>query len=121
LLLVLVIATAPIGEAAAQAPGRAPISARQQTQVPEQGPQARPRARPQGLITTVTLADIGLGNGFRLAGLGGRRDVFLPVPAGRGIPGYRLIYENQSWRLYARQAETAPPATKTGALTRHTE
>ncbi len=91
LLLVLGIAAALIGEAAAQAPGRTQISAREQSQVQDPAQPARARVRPRGLITTVTLADIGLENGFRFAGLGGRRDVFLPLPAGREILSSRLM------------------------------
>jgi membrane protein XagC len=44
-----------------------------------------------------------------------------PLLYRRGVPGYRLVHENQSWRLYARQAETALSAARTDVLTRHTE
>ena len=37
-------------------------------------------AQPNGLYAAVTLADIGFVNGLRFANLGGRREVFVPVP-----------------------------------------
>jgi hypothetical protein len=39
-------------------------------------------ARPSGLLTAITLADIGFSNGLRFANLGGRREVFVPLPQG---------------------------------------
>jgi hypothetical protein len=37
-------------------------------------------ARPGGVLAELTLADIGFINGLRLANLGGRRDLFVPLP-----------------------------------------
>jgi hypothetical protein len=39
-----------------------------------------PAVRPGGVLAEVTLADIGFINGVRLANLGGRQDVFVPLP-----------------------------------------
>jgi hypothetical protein len=38
--------------------------------------------RPSGLLSTVTLGDIGFLTGIRFANLGGRREIFVPVPQG---------------------------------------
>ena len=40
-------------------------------------------ARPANIVAAITLADIGFGNGFRFANLGGRREIFVPLPQGR--------------------------------------
>jgi hypothetical protein len=49
--------------------------------VPAPAAQAVPEpARPGGLLSTVSLADIGFLTGLRFANLGGRRDVFVPLP-----------------------------------------
>jgi len=39
---------------------------------------------PSGLIAEVTLGDIGFVNGLRFSNLGGRRDIFVPVPTPEG-------------------------------------
>jgi cellulose synthase operon protein B len=43
------------------------------------------------LTTSVALADIGFANGFRFANLGGRREVFVPVPQGPDIAASELV------------------------------
>ncbi len=43
------------------------------------------------LTTTVTLADIGLASGFRLANLGGRQELFVPLPQGVGATARELV------------------------------
>jgi len=43
---------------------------------------AAPAAPLKSLVVGVLLADVGYSNGFRLANLGGRRDVYIPVPQG---------------------------------------
>jgi hypothetical protein len=37
-------------------------------------------ARAPSLVSTIALADVGFGSGLRFANLGGRRDVFIPLP-----------------------------------------
>jgi hypothetical protein len=53
-------------------------------------PAAAP-ARPSGLLSTVTLADMGFVNGFRFANLGGRREVFVPVPQNGDVTARELV------------------------------
>ena len=43
---------------------------------------AAPDAPSRSLVVGVLLADVGYSNGFRLANLGGRREVYIPVPQG---------------------------------------
>ena len=40
---------------------------------------------PSGLIAEVSLGDIGFVNGLRFSNLGGRRDIFVPLPEGDGL------------------------------------
>ena len=47
--------------------------------------------RPNELFTTVTLGDIGFVNGFRFANLGGRREVFVPVPQNANVSARELV------------------------------
>jgi hypothetical protein len=47
--------------------------------------------RPSEYTATVTLADLGFAAGFRLANLGGRREVFVPVPQGADISASELV------------------------------
>jgi hypothetical protein len=48
-------------------------------------------AQPNGLYAAVTLADIGFANGFRFANLGGRREVFVPVPQATDVTPRALV------------------------------
>jgi len=48
-------------------------------------------AQPNRLFATVTLADIGFINGFRFANLGGRREVFVPVPPNSDVSARALV------------------------------
>jgi hypothetical protein len=43
---------------------------------------AMPEAPPKSLLVGVPFADVGFPNGFRLSNLGGRREVYIPVPQG---------------------------------------
>jgi hypothetical protein len=43
---------------------------------------AAPEAPLKSLLVDVPLADVGLPNGFRLSNLGGRREIYIPVPQG---------------------------------------
>jgi hypothetical protein len=68
---------------AAPAQNAAPLVARATPLAPPLPPQAPSLVapvQPNGLFAAVTLADIGFVNGFRFANLGGRREVFVPVP-----------------------------------------
>jgi len=48
-------------------------------------------AQANGLYAAVTLADIGFVNGFRFANLGGRREVFVPVPQNPDVMPRALV------------------------------
>jgi hypothetical protein len=51
-----------------------------------------PERTPAGLlISSITLADVGFKDGIRFANLGGRRDVFVPVPKGPDIAARELV------------------------------
>ena len=47
-------------------------------------PAEAPKA-PGGLVASVTLADVGFVSGFRFSNLGGRQELFLPLPAGADL------------------------------------
>jgi hypothetical protein len=49
------------------------------------------RARAQSLISVVTLADVGIGTGLRFANLGGRREVFVPLPQSADIAAAEVV------------------------------
>jgi hypothetical protein len=66
-----------------QTPAAPPVMVRA---VPPSAP-----ARPNGLFAAVTLADIGFVNGFRFANLGGRREVFVPVPQNGDVTARELV------------------------------
>jgi len=84
---------------------RPPPAAQQATAAPAaQGaalgmtPAARPaaqpepvRPRPGGILSAVTLADIGYVEGLRFANLGGRRELFVPMPQGADIVANELV------------------------------
>lgn len=61
------------------------------TAPPDAAPAVTARARPGNLTTSVTLGDIGFVNGLRFANLGGRREVFVPVPQGPAIAASELV------------------------------
>jgi hypothetical protein len=46
---------------------------------------------PNGLVAEVTLGDIGFVNGLRFSNLGGRHDIFVPLPEGDGLAVSDLI------------------------------
>lgn len=50
--------------------------------VPPEAQSAAPDAPLKSLVVGVLLADVGYSNGFRLSNLGGRREVYIPVPQG---------------------------------------
>jgi hypothetical protein len=73
---------APIRQATVVvAPAAAAPAAVAPAATPSPAPTPAP-ARPTGLLSTVTLGDIGFLTGFRFANLGGRREIFVPVPQG---------------------------------------
>jgi len=43
------------------------------------------------LVAVITLADIGFIDGFRFANLGGRREVFVPLPQGKEVTSSELV------------------------------
>lgn len=47
--------------------------------------------RPAGIISTITLGDIGFLTGLRFANLGGRREVFVPLPHTSGMAPSELV------------------------------
>ena len=57
---------------------------------PAPTPDASARSRPSEFVATISLADLGFASGFRLANLGGRREVFVPVPQGADISASEL-------------------------------
>lgn len=75
--VVRVAAPAPAGNAA-------PIK------FPEVG-QAPVAAKPTAIISMISLADVGFGSGFRFANLGGRREIFVPLPQGADIAATELV------------------------------
>lgn len=55
---------------------------------------AKPVVAPQAsknIVAAITLADIGFINGFRFANLGGRREVFVPLPQGGEVTSSELV------------------------------
>ena len=81
-------------QALAQPNARAPGQAQPQAasapvrSVTSAGPQ---RLAPGALLSSITLGDIGFKDGIRFANLGGRRDVFIPLPQGPDITARELI------------------------------
>jgi hypothetical protein len=61
-------------------------------------PQAVPEAPRKLLLVGVPFADIGFPNGFRLTNLGGRREVYVPVPQGieLGLGDLVIAYDDVS-------------------------
>ena len=53
-------------------------------------------ARATGLVSAVTLADIGFANGVRFANLGGHRDLFVPLPQSRDVAASYLLLDDVS-------------------------
>lgn len=63
-----------------------PLSPALQAQAQAPAPTPAPVApRPNLLVATVTLADVGFKNGVRFANLGGRREIFIPLPQGADL------------------------------------
>jgi hypothetical protein len=58
---------------------------------PEPAPGAAARARPSAVISSVSFADLGFGNGLRFANLGGNRDIFVKIPEGIAISSGELV------------------------------
>jgi cellulose synthase operon protein B len=52
---------------------------------------ALPDAPPKSLLVGVRLADVGFSDGFRLTNLGGRREVYIPVPQGIDLNVAQLV------------------------------
>jgi hypothetical protein len=78
-------------EAAAQARSTAAASAGRAVVTTGAIPSPGARARANTLTSVITLADIGIASGFRFANLGGRREVFVPLPQGADIVGGEIV------------------------------
>jgi cellulose synthase operon protein B len=79
---------------AAQAQPR--LASQPRTQAPqsaaiEPAPGASPAVRATGLLSAITLADVGFVNGIRFANLGGRRELFLPLPQSGDVAASELV------------------------------
>lgn len=48
-------------------------------------------AKPTAITSTISLADVGFASGFRFANLGGRREIFVPLPQGANIAAAELV------------------------------
>lgn len=59
------------------------------------------RAPPDGVTAAVTLADIGFRTGLRFSNLGGRREVFLPLPEGGDVAARELVLVLDDVSAYA--------------------
>jgi hypothetical protein len=63
------------------------------------------RAEPirTGLLASISLADIGFNNGLRFSNLGGRREIFVPLPQSQELTAseFRLVPLPQSQELTA--------------------
>ena len=88
-LALTLLAAADRGEARNQAPAREPVAA--PAAVPAPAEPAPTRARPAALISVTTLASLGFADGLRFANLGGRRDVFVPLPQGGELTPSELV------------------------------
>ena len=93
LLLSAGLACVPVA-AWAQVPSRPPIQVRlpaPRTAAIEPGHAASAPATSSALIAAVTLADIGFVDGFRFANLGGRRELFVPLPQNADVAASALV------------------------------
>ncbi len=83
------------GAALGESPGRTQISVRPQQPAPAPEvlpPQPQPvRPRQGDLTSAITLADLGFRDGFRFANLGGRLEIFVPLPQGGDISSTELV------------------------------
>jgi hypothetical protein len=72
------------------------LASQSRTQAPppaavEAAPGAATAPRAGGLISAITLADIGFANGVRFANLGGRRELFVPLPQSGEVAASDLL------------------------------
>ena len=59
------------------------------------------RAPPKGVVAAVSLADIGFRDGLRFSNLGGRREVFVPLPEGGDVVADELVLVLDDVSAYA--------------------
>jgi hypothetical protein len=59
------------------------------------------RAPPDSVTAAITLADIGFRTGLRFSNLGGRREVFVPLPEGRDVVANELVLVLDDVSAYA--------------------
>jgi len=103
-LVTALVALAPSAQAQQRGPLAGPFeSGRISTQVQRAAaitgaPQAVPGAPRKSLLVGVPFADIGFPDGFRLTNLGGRREVYIPVPQGidLGLGDLVIAYDDVS-------------------------
>jgi len=79
------------GEARSQPPVSVPASAPAPAPALAPAETALARARPGSLVSVTTLASLGFADGLRFANLGGRRDIFVPLPQGGEISPSELV------------------------------
>src|SRR3984885_3126425 len=70
---------------------RAPQPVVVSSKVTALAPAAAAAPQSSGLIADVTLGDIGFTNGLRFSNLGGRHDIFVPLPEGDGLAVSDLV------------------------------
>ena len=79
------------GVAHAQSRPKADPRAQAPAMPPSRAATAPVAVHPTNLMSQVTLADIGFVAGFRFAHLGGRRDIFVPVPQASDVTANELV------------------------------
>jgi hypothetical protein len=79
------------GPVLAQTRAPIPVPPRAPTSLSESAPAIAARPRPGTIVSALTFADLGFGNGFRFANLGGRREIFIPVPQGLAVNSSELV------------------------------
>ncbi len=72
-------------------PYKATARAEQPARQPAEPESETAKLRPGAILSAITLADMGYATGFRLANLGGRRELFVPVPQGADIVADELV------------------------------
>ncbi len=68
-----------------------PVCAHAQKAQERAAPVPLPPVQPEGILTSISLADIGFSGGFRFANLGGRRELFVAMPQGIDVSARELV------------------------------
>jgi hypothetical protein len=67
------------------------------------------------LVTSVTLADLGFVTGLRFSNLGGRREIFVPLPQGADLAASELVLAIwKSWSMTGAQRPSRSTAKAPG-------